>query len=62
VAEDFLRDPQVRQSAPTFDSLRALRQEPSAMQTAIQITNDLNADEVGASPISMQYPHPAAGT
>ena len=61
VAEDFLRDPQVREwlggvepawTLLTFDSLRALRQAPSAVQTAIRIANDLNADEVGASPIA----------
>jgi hypothetical protein len=61
VAEDFLRDPQVRQwlggvepawTLLTFDSLRALRQEPSAVQTAIRIANDLNADEIDASPVA----------
>ena len=61
VAEDFLRDPQVRQwrggiepawTLLTLDSLRALRQEPSAVQTAVRIANNLNADEVGASPIA----------
>jgi hypothetical protein len=49
VAEDFLQDPQVRQwldgvepawTLLTFESLRALRQEPSAVQTAIRIAND----------------------
>ena len=34
----------------TFESLRALRQEPSAVQTAIRIANDLSADEVADSP------------
>src|SRR6516162_6886299 len=61
VAEDFLRDLQVREwlagiepawTLLTLDSLRALRQEPSAVQTAVRIANDLNADEVGASPIA----------
>ena len=61
VAEDFLRDPQVRQwlggiepawTLLTLDRLRALRQEPSAVQTAVRIANDLNANEVGASPIA----------
>jgi hypothetical protein len=61
VAEDFLRDPQVLQwlggiepawTLLTFDSLRALRQEPSAMQTAIRIANDLKADEIDASPVA----------
>jgi hypothetical protein len=33
----------------TFDSLRALRQEPSAVQTAIRIANDLSADEIAGS-------------
>jgi|SRR5271166_6303906 len=46
VAEDFLQDPQVRHwlggvepawTLLTFESLRALRQEPSAVQTAIRI-------------------------
>jgi len=56
VAEDFVQDPQMRKwldgvepvwTLLTFDSLRALRQEPSAVQTAIRIPNDLNADEIG---------------
>jgi len=55
VAEDFLQDAQVRQwldgvepawTLLTFDSLRTLRQEPSASQTAIRIANDLSADEI----------------
>ena len=55
VAEDFLQDPQVWQwldgiepawTLLTFDGLRALRQEPSAGQTAIRIANDLSADEI----------------
>jgi hypothetical protein len=45
VAEDFLQDPQIRGwldgvepawTLLTFESLRALRHEPSAVQTAIQ--------------------------
>jgi len=36
----------------TFDSLRALRQEPSAIQTAIRIANDLNADEIAGSAVA----------
>jgi hypothetical protein len=61
VAEDFLRDPQVLQwlggiepawTLLTFDSLRALRQEPSAVQTAIRIASDLKADEIDASPVA----------
>jgi len=58
VAADYLRDTQVRQwldgvepawTLLTFDSLRALRQEPSAVQTAIRIANDLSADEIAGS-------------
>src|SRR4051794_41923479 len=61
VAEDFLQDPQVRRwldgiepawTLLTFDSLRALRQEPSAGQTAIRIVNDLNADEIAGSAVA----------
>jgi hypothetical protein len=56
VAEDFLQDPQVRQwldgiepawTLLTFESLRALRQEPSAVQTAIRIAN-----EIAGSPVA----------
>src|SRR6476659_1659107 len=55
VAEDFLQDPQVRRwldgiepawTLLTFDSLRALRQEPSAVATTIRIANDLNGHEI----------------
>ena len=61
VAADFLHDSQVRQwldgvepawTLLTFDSLRALRQEPSAAQTAIQIASDLNADEIAGSAVA----------
>ena len=61
VAEDFLRDPQVRQwlggvepawTLLTLGSLRALRREPSAVPGAIRIANDLNPDEVSASPVA----------
>jgi hypothetical protein len=61
VAADFLRDPQVRRwldgvepawTVLTFDSLRALRQEPSASQIAIQIANDLSADEIAGSAVA----------
>lgn len=61
VAEDFLQDPQVRKwldgvqpawTLLTFDSLRSLRQEPSAVQTAIRIANDLNADEISGSAVA----------
>jgi hypothetical protein len=50
VAADFLQDPRVRQwldgvepawTLLTFESLRALRHEPSAVHTAIRIANDL---------------------
>jgi hypothetical protein len=58
VAADFLQDPEVRQwldviepawTLLAFESLRALRQEPSASQTAIRIANDLNAEEIAGS-------------
>src|SRR5215203_2921796 len=61
VAADFLQDPQVRKwldgvepawTLLTFDSLRALRQEPSAVQTRIRIANDLNADEIARSAVT----------
>ena len=61
VAEGFLQDPKVRQwlggvepawTLLTFESLRALRQEPSAVQTAIRIANDLSADEIAGSPVA----------
>ena len=61
VAEDFLQDPQVRKwldgvepawTLLTFDSLRALRQEPSAVATAIRIANDLSADEIASSAVA----------
>jgi hypothetical protein len=61
VAAEYLRDTQVRQwldgvepawTLLTFDSLRALRQEPSAVQTAIRIANDLSADEIAGSPVA----------
>jgi hypothetical protein len=61
VAEDFLQDPHVRQwldgiepawTLLTFDTLRALRQEPSAARTTIRIANDLSADEVSGSAVA----------
>ena len=61
VAEDFLRAPQVRQwldgvdpawTLLTFESLLTLRQEPSAVQTAIRIANELSADEIAGSPVA----------
>jgi hypothetical protein len=61
VAADFLHDPQVRQwldgvepawTLLDFDSLQALRQEPSASQTTIRIANDLNAQEIAGSAVA----------
>ena len=61
VAEDFLQDPQVRGwldgvepawSLLTFESLRTLRHEPSAVQAAIRIANDLSVGETAASPLA----------
>ena len=36
----------------TFESLQALRHEPSAIRTAIRIANDLSVDEIAGSPIA----------
>jgi hypothetical protein len=36
----------------TFESLRALRHEPSAVQTAIRIANDLSVGEIAGSPVA----------
>lgn len=61
VATHFLQDPQVQQwldavepvwTLLTFDSLRALREEPSASQAAIRISNDLSADEIAGSALA----------
>jgi hypothetical protein len=61
VGEDFLQDPQARGwldgvepawTLLTFESLRALRREPSAAQTAIRIANDLSVGEIAASPVA----------
>jgi hypothetical protein len=61
VAEDFLQDQQVRQWLDgvesawmllAFDSLRALRREPSAPQNAIRFANDLSADEIAGSAVT----------
>jgi hypothetical protein len=60
VAADFLQDPQVRrwldgvEPAWTLlvDSLRTLRQEPSAAQTTIRIANDLNDGEIAGSAVA----------
>ena len=69
VAADFLRDPRVQGwldgvepawTLLTFESLLALRQEPSAVQSAIQIANDLSVDEIASSRGGTQYPDPPA--
>src|SRR6266536_1172014 len=61
VAEDFLQDPQIRGwldgvepawTLLTCESLRALRHEPSAVQTAIRVANDLRADEFAGSAVA----------
>ena len=61
VAADFLRDQRVRGwldgvepawTLLTFESLLALRQEPSAVQFAIQIANDLSVDEIASSAVA----------
>src|ERR1051325_4054311 len=61
VAEDFLHDPQVQQwlngvepawTLLTFDSLQALRQEPSVNNRAIRIANDLSAAEIASSAVA----------
>jgi len=61
VAEDFLLDPQVRTWLDgvepawmllTFDSLRALRQEPSAVHAAIRIANNLSVEEIAGSAVA----------
>ena len=36
----------------TFESLQALRREPSATQTAIRIANDLSVGEIASSPVA----------
>ena len=60
-ATDFLHDPQVRKwldgiepawTLLTFDSLRALRQEPSASQAVIRIANNLSAHEIAGSALA----------
>jgi hypothetical protein len=61
VAKDFILDSQVRAwldgvepawTLLTFESLQALRQEPSATRTAIRIANHLSRDEIADSPIA----------
>jgi hypothetical protein len=60
VAQDFL-DSQVRAwldgvepawTLLTFESLQALRQEPSVARTAIRIANKLSREEIAGSPIA----------
>src|SRR5262252_892015 len=60
-AKDFLQDPQIRGwldgvepawTLLTIESLRALRHEPSAVQTAIRIADDLSVDEIAGSPVA----------
>jgi hypothetical protein len=61
VAADFLQDPRVQGwldgvepawTLLTFESLLALRHEPSAVQSAIQIANDLSLGEIAGSPVA----------
>src|SRR5262249_15013777 len=60
-AKDFLQDPQIRGwldgvepawTLLTFESLRALRREPSAAQTAVRIASDLSVGEIAGSPVA----------
>jgi hypothetical protein len=61
VAADFLEDADVRRwlggvepawTLLTLDSLRALRDEPTAHHTAIRIAADLSADEISGSAVA----------
>jgi hypothetical protein len=61
VAADFLQDPRVQGwldgvepawTLLTFESLLALRDEPSAVQSAIQIANDLSIGEIAGSAVA----------
>jgi hypothetical protein len=61
VARDLLLDSQVRPwldgvepawTLLTFESLQALRQEPSVTRTAIRIANNLSREEIAGSPIA----------
>jgi hypothetical protein len=61
VAEDFLLDLQVRTWLDgvepawmllTFDSLRALRQEPSASHATIRIANNVSVEEIAGSAVA----------
>ena len=67
VAADFLQDPRVQGwldgvepawTLLTFESLLALRHEPSAVQSAIQIANDLSVGEIAGSPVARNTPDP----
>jgi len=61
VAADFLQDPRVQGwldgvepawTLLTFESLLALRHEPSVVHTAIRIANDLSVGETAGSPVA----------
>src|SRR6266550_2965563 len=61
VAADFLQDPRVQGwldgvepawTLLTFESLLALRHEPSAVQSAIRIANDLSVGEIARSAVT----------
>jgi hypothetical protein len=61
LAADFLQDPRVQGwldgvepawTLLTFESLLALRHDPSAVQSAIQIVNDLSVGEIAGSPVA----------
>jgi hypothetical protein len=61
LAADFLQDPRVQGwldgvepawTLLTFESLLALRHEPSAVQSAIQIANELSVDEIASSAVA----------
>ena len=69
VAADFLQDPRVQGwlegvepawTLLTFESLLALRHEPSAVHAATQIANELRVDEIaGWLCGGTQYPNPS---
>src|SRR2546430_16219025 len=61
VAADFVQDPRVQGwlgggepawTLRTFESLLARRHEPSAVQSAILIANDLSVGEIAGSPVA----------
>ena len=71
VAQDFLLDSQVQAwldgvepawTLLTFESLLALRHEPSAIRTAIRIANDLSCRRDRRLTDSTQYPDPPSGS